>query len=221
MHYITTNLVNARIQYCLRRSCQLQDQGDSMACSKRNRKHAAKHNGLCELSAHVAVITSYTPLPEALELLGKPTSSNGVGKILKYPLASCIFAICKRQHIKKYMIHVHVSSVMATAWCVLLSLVSMHDTDHLTHLIHPAHGARTIRNTVPTTACLLAIRHACFFLGIASLIREYIALDSAYFLRRDCESSRAPSAGLLHEDRTENQPTPNIHTAHRHTGNCN
>ena len=34
-----------------------------MAYSKRNRKHAAKHNGLCELSAHVAVITSYTPLP--------------------------------------------------------------------------------------------------------------------------------------------------------------
>ena len=69
----------------------------------------------------------------------------------------------------------------------------MHDTDHLTHLIHPAHGARTIRNTVPATVRLLAIHHA-FFLAVAAINREYIALDSAYFLR-SCESSRAPGAG--------------------------
>ena len=89
-----------------------------------------------------------------IDPLGIPTSSNGVGNIFSYPLPSCIFPICKRQSIKKYIV-----SVFLPSWWTDAYEVSIHDTDHLTHLKHPA---RTIWNTVPPRARLFAIHHAFF-----------------------------------------------------------
>ena len=175
--------------------------------------------GLCELSAHVAVITSYAPLAEALEVLGKPTSSNGVGKILKYPLASCIFAICKRQHIKKYMIRVHVSFVMGDSMMRIKSKLI-----YAWHWPSDSSDPSRSRGSYHTEHCpshsLSPRDSSCFFSGCR---RDKSWIYSTRLHLLPAKLRKQPRAGcrLLREDRTENQPTPNIHTAHRHTGNCN
>ena len=83
-----------------------------------------------------------------------------------------MLAICKHQYIKKYIKiantqkdtptrhrNVRTTVFVPSSWKDVYIRVSLRNTHHLTNLVHSAHGARAIWNTVPTAAHLLTIHH--------------------------------------------------------------
>ena len=169
---------------------------------------------------------------------GKPTSWNGVGNTLQYPPASCMLAIWKHQYIKKYItiastqkIHllvtrhrnVRTTVFVPSSWKDAYSRVSLHNAHHLTNLVHSAHRARAIWNTVPT-ACLLTIHRRIVDQSLPRLHprtsrssrsgyetnRGYIPLASAYFLRCAYGLVSRPGSCFGRGLGRENQPIPNI-----------